>query len=455
MSSRLWYIPAGLVALAGFAQWSGLTGIRTPAERSAIAQLRAPLPELGERNAFPALWLSRFDMPEASYQAQTNEDVSRWRELRAIQDPRARAQRRRRFTSAAQGRYPELPSVGVAAALCSAWEPECVRRVRADPVAAVAALTRMQPYLGRIDRLLGYDHLSNPFVREGPPTSPQLAASFAALLSDAALRHVAAEPGAESRLCTAARQFRNLRAHADDLALMSSIQTLLAAAVRVHAEIRAELPPGTRAEPDCGPAFAPLAEADFDLCPAFRREYQAPHETSDTTALSGPEGPGLLERIGWETYDRTPDDPRWARLLASSYCADERAGRARARARLGYDSNLLLCNAGERVFRPALCASAEVASFGFGSHWDQLLDLDARFALTELGEALALLPVAERGAAFDRRERLPIEDTHPFSLEPGLLSAPLLVDSRFEERIEVPVPGTRIPAAQAEAGPRR
>jgi hypothetical protein len=32
----------------------------------------------------------------------------------------------------------------------------------------------------------------------------------------------------------------------------------------------------------------------------------------------------------------------------------------------------------------------------FGSHHDQLLDLDARFALTMLGQALAPLPDAER-----------------------------------------------------------
>jgi hypothetical protein len=57
-------------------------------------------------------------------------------------------------------------------------------------------LKRVQPYLGRIDRLPGYDYLSNPFAREGPAVSPQLGAFVrGALLSDAALRHVAGRAG--------------------------------------------------------------------------------------------------------------------------------------------------------------------------------------------------------------------------------------------------------------------
>jgi hypothetical protein len=59
--------------------------------------MREPLPELGERNAFPALWLSPFDIPEDRFEAQVAEDVARWRALLDV-DPIERHRLRARFS---------------------------------------------------------------------------------------------------------------------------------------------------------------------------------------------------------------------------------------------------------------------------------------------------------------------------------------------------------------------
>ena len=140
-------------------------------------------------------------------------------------------------------------------------------------------------------------------------------------------------------------------------------------------------------------------------------------------------------------------------MLAASYCSNDRSARAQARARLSYDTDLLGCNAGERLFRPAICALREIGISRFDDYHDLLLDLDARLTLMALAEALARLPAMEREAAFARRQRLPIEQTHPFALARAELSAPLLI-SRFEQRARVPLPGSRARDAQVDGGRR-
>ena len=452
MRARLIAVLVALLGVAGFVQWSGLTGIRTPAERAAIAIMREPLPELGERNAFPALWLSPFDIPEALFETQVAEDVARWRALLDV-DPIERRRLRVRFASSAAGRYEALPIVYGWPMLCFSWEPDCLERVRADPEATRRALGKVRAYLGRLDRLAQYDHQTNPFQRYGATGSPQFATLFAALLSDAALRQVEGDTGASDRLCAVAAQLRKLRLRSDDLGFSTSVQSLLTGAGRLYADARAEGAADAPLPESCARAFAPLAEAEFELCPAWRRLYQAEHETPDTTVLEDPGGPSPTERIGWATYDYRADDPHWARLLAASYCSSDRAARAQARARLSYDTKLLGCNAGERLFRPAICALREIGVSRFDDYHDLLLDLDARLTLMALAETLARLPAPEREAAFARRQRLPIEQTHPFAFGQGELTTPLLI-SRFEQGARVPLPGSRARDAQVDGGRR-
>jgi hypothetical protein len=239
--------------------------LRTPAERAAIAIMREPLPELGERNAFPALWLEPLRHARDGYQAQRIR-TSRAGARCATPGSDVRAQRRWRFVSAAQGRYAELPTLS-AGRLVLGVGPDCVSRVRADPDAAARRGEARGP---TSDASIGCPATTTEQSVRSARARPFRRSSdalFAALLSDAALRHVAASRE-RSRAFAPAPAVPELRARSrrpgpDEL----DARRCSPRPARVHAEIRAEAPAEARAEPDCGLAFAPLADAEFDLCP--------------------------------------------------------------------------------------------------------------------------------------------------------------------------------------------
>jgi hypothetical protein len=94
------------------------------------------------------------------------------------------------------------------------------------------------------------------------------------------------------------------------------------------------------------------------------------------------------------------------------------------------------------VFRPACARPRGCIGFGFGSHHDQLLDLDARFALTMLGRG-AGAPAATRApgrvraprAAADRDRRTRSRSKRAAAWRPDWSIR------RFEQRIDVPAAG--------------
>jgi len=449
MSRRLQVLLALLIAplaLAAFAAWCGLLTWRTPAQRALVARMMEPTPPLGSRNAYPLLWLSRYELSDEQIEHHITQDVAQWRALMAQPDSRIVRKARLEFASTAAGKYPSLPSTYGWPTICFPWEIDCLDRVRVDPAVARALVARLSGYLPRLDRLAGFDHATNPF---GPHTAGirlNLSTFLGTGLTDAALRHLDGDSaGASQRLCALAATWRRLRARTDDLSVDASGISMLVASLRLHADMRAELPDAPAQSPECEAVFAPLEDAEYDQCTAWRANYRASTEPMDALALAGPEGLGWFERVGYWRDERNPDRIETAQLVDETYCSEAHRERIRTRARIEIADDYGHCTAGERVFHPMRCAQVELTSSRMGDFHDSLLDLDAWLALHGLAQSLARLPPGARRAAFEARAIPLIEATHPVEFDPQaqVLTTPLLVPRR-EPRIVMPLPGSRV-----------
>src|SRR5699024_6985699 len=114
-----------LVALWGASRLLGPT-----AEQRRAVEVFEQLPPPQGSNAFPALWLLQWDVPEAEQAALVAEDVERYRSLPPYGDG-ARAAALAVFSHAADRRFPNLETtLAKEPASCEWREAGCLEHVR-------------------------------------------------------------------------------------------------------------------------------------------------------------------------------------------------------------------------------------------------------------------------------------------------------------------------------------
>ncbi len=243
--------------------WARLRG-PTEAQAKALALMQQDLRPKQGRNAFPALWLARYDVPADRLDAVYAQDRQRFAEWLAAHPDGGDISE---FASAADAQYPKLPALEDAdrAITCRRVnDDDCLVKVRQHQDALRALLAREQVRLKRDQAIVDYDYEWNdltPSVNAIPAYGQTQTIWPTAIALTFVDGHQAE---ALDQVCAYAQAMRRMHAHSNTL-----IGTLLAAArlrgaSRLFVQMLSELPPDAPLPDSCTTAFAAVGQDDAD-----------------------------------------------------------------------------------------------------------------------------------------------------------------------------------------------
>ncbi|VXB51663.1 conserved hypothetical protein [Luteimonas sp. 9C] len=253
-----------VLVLAALWTWSRLRG-PTPEQRAALARWEAPNAFAG-RNAFDAVWVLRYDVPDADVASVADAD------MKAL----AEASRQRKvpasFTSAA-ARYPDLNPRGRDVQPCGFNGLDCLEKVDAaldEHAALVRANARL---IQRVEALSAYDH----HAWRLPPDPNVPAPSFSLLgwpLTAHAVRFAKGDQlDAVAATCRDLAAWRRIGVQSDTLIMrMMGIALTTDGYGALLARMMAHLPRDMPLPSRCRAALAAPIAAEGSICPAMRGE---------------------------------------------------------------------------------------------------------------------------------------------------------------------------------------
>ncbi len=443
---------AALVVLPGLV-W-GLSRMLGPtaAQEAALAAMEDP-PMTG-RNAFGALWLMPYDIPEAQREAVLAEDLRRFRTAGRAGPGMTSAPV---TVSSAEGRYPAVGLPPDAATLFCGGQGGCLGKVAADRDRYAALVERYAALIDRAEALSAYDHIAHPVGERvvdtilPPYQHGKLPATRHALLFLEGRRDEAFEAN-----CRAIATWRRLGSRSD---LLISRLIGVAYAVDVHAvlfaEMLAEVPRDYPLPSACIEAFAPITDDELSLCRAMRGEFrfmQAVLREARRRGLDGDEGPvtRTLQRLYFDIETTEADraeDLAW-------YCSDEARTRMRADLPVSSPAPEKDLFRFQCIANAAGCILAQIAAPSFESYPRRVQDANAKLRLL----ALLVRLRAETGDARPFAERLRAHAAEVGSAQrrPGLGAGGLtlqlrLFDAQKTEAWRIPLPPYFRTDSEAEA----
>lgn len=264
----------GAVLLLVIVLWavSRLRGA-TAQQEAALAVMEQPWRPQG-RNAFAALWLLPYEVPEAQQAAILAEDARRLqaRPLAGIEtggDEPAPA-----FKSVAGERHRDLtPDAHDQAMLCGTREAGCLARVRADQAAYAALVERNTALFARVADLSRYDYYRNRFASRFDAPIPDFTLGKT-LLTAHALEFARGDVDAAlGGTCRDISTWRRLGANSDSLIMrMVGIAYSTDGYGRLLADMLAQLPREQALPQACAVALAPMKPAEISLCRPMQGE---------------------------------------------------------------------------------------------------------------------------------------------------------------------------------------
>lgn len=446
-----------LVLLVGL--WLGLVlsewlPPQTDAQREALALMEAvPANVAGERNAFAAMWLFGYAVPEAELEQVAAADAAAF--LEAAQ----RTGNVTDFRSSADGKYPAIaaPPNGDPV-LCEPWGSACLARVRADPAKSRARLQEFAPRLAQADRLNGYDYYRYGFLpRFDSPIGGGTGISLQA--TAAALDFIDGKPDAAfARLCRDTATWRRLRSQADTLIIDMIGVAQMSGATRLYAEMLAEQPADFVAP--CPETFAALTDTEANQCAAIRGEYQFTRNSVIDAVRTNAFAARPRPRWYTESLARLINERHILDLTASTFapmCGEANRERVRRRdpSPLAVD---VACGSLGWSFDPVGCGVFTESAPAYNDYYQRVLDLDARLKLLQSAIWLRAQPAdGDRGAQFAARPLALQSASHAMQLDAqsGQLRMTNLQKSKGEVW-EIPyamVPASAIAPAPAAAAP--
>lgn len=257
-----------LMAAWSLSRWLG----PTDAQEGALATIRKVPPLTGE-NAFGALWLLPYDIPEAEQERVLAEDMRRL--AAASPDGSGESHPSSGFSSSAEKRFPKQSLSPDDMDLWCGGSGGCLQKVRADHERYVALIERHAATIDRAEGLSAYDGIRHPriagvldFVIPPYQYGKQPATRYAVDFVEGR-RYAAFE-----RTCSAIATWRRLGANSDTL-----ISRLIGAAYsvdvygRLFAEMLAETPREFELPPECSRAFAATTAEESSMCVAMKGEF--------------------------------------------------------------------------------------------------------------------------------------------------------------------------------------
>jgi hypothetical protein len=299
----------------------------TAAQRDAVLEMQV-VPEPVGRNAFAALWLLPYDVPEAEQEAVAAEDVRRYSPA-ASMPADFRAEGHAGFMSIAESRYPDLRIEDEQLPTYCRWRDEgCLAQVSAQKEAYATLLGRDARLIERVAAMSQYDHVRNEFSAglDMPfPAYQLLSRTMTKNAHDFAIGNFNA---ALAGTCRDALTARMLIRSGDSLIGSMIGVVMLQGNAYLLADMLATLPADHPLPSNCMQAFAPPEQDEFSVCSAFRGEYRFITESVSRSMQEEREKSWLRAAQLWLAYNEEKTEAAAAANLAR-WCVEDAASKLR------------------------------------------------------------------------------------------------------------------------------
>ncbi len=354
----------------------------TDAQEAALAMMREPLPPV-QRNAFPALWLMPYDIPDAKRDEVFAEDLRRLKAMpfTPSADPAEKVGAADYISVAAKRYLTPAMSVDDSTLFCTGREP-CLAKIGADPATYTALLARHAALLDRVETLWDHDGLRHSFgLRLDMPFPPY---HFGNLARTRHALWFVQERRAEAfdGVCRTITAWRRIGANSDNL-----ISRMMGDAYsgqsypHLFAEMLAETPRDFALPPSCADAFATPTGAELSVCQAMRGEFA--YQDSGMLAI----GSGAFGEPTWWPEVMLPlifDEEMTAADAAEAlgyYCSAGFERRMREDVRIPRPEMSLGLTRFQCVSNSLGCMLAETAAPAFEGYAGRLQDSNANLRL--------------------------------------------------------------------------
>lgn len=430
-----------LLAVAGI--WALSRALGPGAAQQGAVELLEPRPAPAGRNAFAAVWLLAYDVPESRLEAVTREDMQRWAQApQAVPGP---SWKPLEPASIAEQRYGRVVAKDRKRSDdCGSNDPDCLAKVRANLPAYRIWRQSEAKLLDRLQSLAQYDYLRNALP-------PRMEAPFPPLQYFGALPTLRALDFAEGRIDVAlagnCRDIAMMRRFAisSDFLIYTMVGTAYdRAGTRLLGEMLRELPADRALPAECAALAHPPKPEQLSLCNAMRGEFAFASAVGAQAMREEMRRSGL-ERVKQALlYDEAETRAEAAENLAGP-CRED------AMARLQQDQpplpmTLAPMGLGD-YFRCADnaigCILARIAAPAYGDYAARLQDMGARGRL--LGTLLWLRehaddrhPLAQRLAALPAELKSPAREIR--IVAGGKALAVRMYDRKREKEFVLPLP---------------
>lgn len=413
------------------------------AERAALAVMSEPL-QFSGRNAYPAIWLLDYPVPQDQMEAVMAEDVRRFVQSPLPDENTAPMD----FTTSAAQRYrSDRPAYEVRQRLCSARE-DCLAKVRADLPGYEKLLEDHGAWIARTEQATHADHLRNPFPARFDMPLPTFVSTYAPATLFAVRFAQGQREAAIASTCRAITDWRKLGAHDDMLISWAVARSFSTEGYGgLLAQMLAEVPNGQPLPSACTEAMTVPVAAEISMCTTMRGEFGFMSQSMASIIDAESHKRGLQQKI-FSDGDMTK---AMMAVPMAKYCAPatDAAFAADKATPMTPSPGLyrLQC-----VANAVGCILSDVAAPGY-----QGFDLGHRDGLA-MKRTLAGLAWwrAQPDAAKDPKAmlaRLPAEfrsAAHPLKLNPEKTALVMPTLNGNKEDIVLPLPGSRAQPAPAK-----
>lgn len=361
-----------LIGLWVISRMQGLSASQK--EALALMQERAPVPAGG--NAYPALRLLAYDVPDSQLQAVTEADLA---QTKLVPSPAGDGTFVMEPRTAVVAFANLAPSKADAALFCASRGDDCLDMVRSDPVVYAGLIERNQTLLDRVVALQRYGHYRS--LETDPIQSSLQPLQYPAFdLTRVAWQFSNGEvDDALAGACDGAAAWRRLAAHSDSLLARSISIGNVDGYARLLARMLGEVPTSHALPASCSVAFAPPKVEDAALCTAMRGELAMSDQLMRKHLAEG-----AVSRLQAIAVGLTLDPNKTQALFAANQawaCTDDTKALLQQDQRIPHPGPAPGLTRLECVANPAGCVHAQVALPAYRDYQWRAQDYAARLEL--------------------------------------------------------------------------